>query len=39
MREEIKGEGTSAAISRYTDAVRFGDLLFISGVIPVDEAG
>jgi reactive intermediate/imine deaminase len=39
MRQEIKGEGTGDAISHYTDAVRFGDLLFISGVMPVDAAG
>ncbi len=39
MRQEIKGEGTGEAISHYTDAVRFGDLLFISGVMPVDAAG
>jgi len=39
MRQEIKGEGTGEAISHYADAVRFGDLLFISGVMPVDAAG
>jgi len=39
MRQEIKGEGTGEAISHYTDAVRFGDLLFISGIMPVDAAG
>jgi enamine deaminase RidA (YjgF/YER057c/UK114 family) len=39
MRREIKGKGTGEAISHYTDAVRFGDLLFISGAMPVDEAG
>ncbi len=39
MRQEIKGEGTGEAISHYTDAVRFGDLLFISGVMPVDAEG
>lgn len=39
MRKEIKGEGTGEAISHYTDAVHFGDLLFISGAMPVDEAG
>jgi 2-iminobutanoate/2-iminopropanoate deaminase len=26
-------------ISHYTDAVRAGDLLFVSGVVPVDAAG
>jgi len=37
MRQEIRVEGLNAPISHYTDAVRFGDLLFISGVTPVDE--
>lgn len=36
MREEIRVEGLNPPISHYTDAVRFGDLLFISGVTPVD---
>ena len=39
MRQEIKGDGTGEAISHYADAVRFGDLLFISGVMPCDESG
>jgi reactive intermediate/imine deaminase len=37
MRQEIRVEGLNPPISHYTDAVRFGDLLFISGVTPVDE--
>ncbi|HZT51855.1 MAG TPA: RidA family protein [Stellaceae bacterium] len=37
MREEIRVQGLNQPISHYTDAVRFGDLLFISGVTPVDE--
>jgi 2-iminobutanoate/2-iminopropanoate deaminase len=37
MRQEIRVEGLNAPISHYTDAVRFGDLLFISGVAPCDE--
>ena len=37
MRQEIKVPGLNPPISHYTDAVRFGDLLFISGVTPVDE--
>jgi 2-iminobutanoate/2-iminopropanoate deaminase len=36
-REEIRVEGLVPAISHYTDAVRFGDLLFISGVTALDE--
>jgi reactive intermediate/imine deaminase len=38
-REEFRVEGLSEPISHYTDAVRFGNLLFISGVAPLDEAG
>jgi reactive intermediate/imine deaminase len=38
-REEFRIDGLSEPISHYTDAVRFGDLLFISGVAPVDGAG
>lgn len=37
MRQEIKVPGLNPPIRHYTDAVRFGDLLFISGVTPVDE--
>lgn len=37
MREEIRVEGLGEPISHYTDAVRFGDLLFISGAAPVDS--
>ena len=37
MRQEIRVEGLNPPISHYTDAVRFGDLLFISGVAPCDE--
>ena len=36
MREEISVPGLSPAISHYCDAVRFGDLLFISGMAPLD---
>ena len=39
MRREYRVEGLSTPISHYTDAVRFGDLLFVSGVAPFDEAG
>ncbi len=37
MRREIRVEGLNAPISHYTDAVQFNDLLFISGVAPLDE--
>ena len=30
-REEFRIEGLNEPISHYTDAVRFGDLLFVSG--------
>ena len=39
MREELRVAGLNAPISHYTDAVRFGELLFISGAAPLDEAG
>ncbi len=39
MREEIRIESLGPAISHYTDAVRFGDLLFISGVVAFDGDG
>jgi 2-iminobutanoate/2-iminopropanoate deaminase len=38
-REEIRVPGHAAPISHYTDAVRAGDLLFVSGVVPVDGEG
>jgi reactive intermediate/imine deaminase len=38
-REEIRVAGLPEPISHYTDAVRAGDLLFISGIVPVDAAG
>jgi 2-iminobutanoate/2-iminopropanoate deaminase len=38
-RQEIRVEGLNEPISHYTDAVRFGDFLFISGVAPLDAAG
>jgi 2-iminobutanoate/2-iminopropanoate deaminase len=37
MRQEIRVKGLSEPISHYTDAVRFGNLLFVSGVAPLDE--
>jgi 2-iminobutanoate/2-iminopropanoate deaminase len=38
-REEIRVEGLAEPISHYTDAVRGGDLLFVSGIVAVDAAG
>ena len=38
-REEFRVEGLNEPISHYTDAVRFGNILFISGVAPLDESG
>lgn len=38
-REEIRVAGQAEPISHYTDAVRVGDLLFVSGVVPVDGQG
>jgi len=38
-REEIRVPGQAEPISHYTDAVRAGDLLFISGCVPVDGEG
>lgn len=38
-REEFQVEGLNEPISHYTDAVRFGNLLFVSGVAPLDRAG
>lgn len=36
MRKEIRIDELNQPISHYTDAVQFGDLLFISGMAPVD---
>ena len=38
-REEIRVPGQPEPISHYTDAVRAGNLLFVSGVVPVDADG
>ena len=37
MREEIMLPDGGEPISHYTDAVRFGELLFISGIAPLDR--
>ena len=38
-REELRVEGLPEPISHFTDAVRAGDLLFVSGIVPVDADG
>jgi reactive intermediate/imine deaminase len=38
-REEIRVDGLAEPISHFTDAVRAGDLLFVSGVVAVDAEG
>jgi 2-iminobutanoate/2-iminopropanoate deaminase len=38
-REEIRVPSLAEPISHYTDAVRVGDLLFVSGCVPVDSEG
>ena len=37
MRKELRIKGLAEPISHYTYAVRYGDLLFVSGVAPIDE--
>jgi len=36
-REEYRVPGQAEPISHFTDAVRGGNLLFVSGIVPVDE--
>ena len=38
-REEIRVDGLAEPISHFTDAVRAGNLLFVSGVVAVDRDG
>jgi reactive intermediate/imine deaminase len=38
MRQEYRVPGQAEPISHFTDAVRAGDLLFVSGVVAVDAA-
>ncbi len=38
-REEIRVPELGEPISHYTDAVRVGDLLFVSGCVPTDAEG
>jgi 2-iminobutanoate/2-iminopropanoate deaminase len=39
VREEIRVPGQAEPISHYTHAVRAGELLFVSGCVPVDAEG
>ena len=39
QREEIRAPGQPEPLSHYTDAVRAGDLVFVSGCVPVDSEG
>jgi 2-iminobutanoate/2-iminopropanoate deaminase len=38
-RREIRVDRLSEPLSHYTDAVRWGDMLFVSGVAPLDREG
>jgi 2-iminobutanoate/2-iminopropanoate deaminase len=38
-REEYRVQGLAEPISHYTDAVKAGGLLFLSGLVPLDEQG
>jgi 2-iminobutanoate/2-iminopropanoate deaminase len=38
-REEIRVPGQAEPVSHYTDAVRAGELVFVSGIVPVDGDG
>jgi 2-iminobutanoate/2-iminopropanoate deaminase len=38
-RQEFRVEGLPAALSHYTDAVRFGDILFVSGLTAHNGVG
>jgi 2-iminobutanoate/2-iminopropanoate deaminase len=38
-RQEFRVDGLSEPLSHYTDAVRWGDMLFVSGVAPLDREG
>jgi 2-iminobutanoate/2-iminopropanoate deaminase len=39
VRQEFRVAGQAEPLSHYTDAVRAGDLLFVSGIIAIDESG
>ena len=38
-RTEISVPGSAPALSHYTDAVRFGHMLYISGIVALDDQG
>ncbi len=38
-REEIRVEGLAEPISHFTDAVKAGGFLYVSGIVPVDGEG
>jgi 2-iminobutanoate/2-iminopropanoate deaminase len=38
-REEVRVPGQAEPVSHYTDAVRAGELVFVSGIVPVDRDG
>jgi 2-iminobutanoate/2-iminopropanoate deaminase len=38
-RQELRVDGLAEPISHYTDAVRAGDALYLSGIVPVDASG
>jgi 2-iminobutanoate/2-iminopropanoate deaminase len=37
-RREFRVDGQAEPISHFTDAVQAGELLFVSGIVPVDES-
>ena len=39
VREELTIQGGPPAVSHYTDAVRFGDLLYVSGMVALSPDG
>jgi reactive intermediate/imine deaminase len=39
VREEFRVKGLAEPLSHYTDAVRHGDVLYVSGVPPLDANG
>ena len=39
MRQEFRVPSLCEPLSHYTDAVGFGNLLFVSGVAPLDDSG
>lgn len=39
MKEELRVEGLAEPISHFTDAVRAGGFLFVSGIVAVDREG